>query len=930
MRIVQRLALALAVAVGMMGAAATPALAAYPGARPPDGTTQEQPFAPGTGGSANFRIPAMVTLDNGTVVAATDARWNTTGDGGGLDTMVSRSTDNGATWSYTFANYLGDNGNAWNGASTAFIDPALATDGQTVYMIADLFPAGIALNSANWAPQVGEAFDDAGNLRLRAADEVAFGCDGYSAAAARAAYDYYLDLESLTIHSVSDGSEVAGYTVDDHFNITDAAGDTTNLFCGDAPFQVFPTAYLYLTSSTDGGATWSAPTLIDVKDSDEQVVIIGPGTGTVLDDGTLVFSAYEYTSGKQLASIIYSTDGGATWTRSADATDYGSHWSSEAVTVDMGNGTIRQFYRDGYATLFYTDYVRENGAYVPGTPVDSGAVKTSNNQIAAIRYSKQIDGRDAIIVSMASSGSRDRTSGKLHVGLIEDDGSITWQYVYDVVPDGSYYAYSTLTELSDGSIAIIYEEAAASERYVVVPLDEVVCDGTNVDLKDITVREVSFPEGERTATVEVPGFYTADDLADLDASVVTAQVDHADGAFAADGSEVAIEDCLYTFTSDGTGGFTAYGTLADGGRVWLSPSGQGAGYPWSAQPANLEVATGIAEDLFTIGDGERYLYFKGGVFDRVSTLAGFEDYTSFALYRPMDAEGRAARSASEIDGYERVSRVDEMADGAYLVGAQQDDGLHLLRPSDATSSKSAHVATMGKKTMLTLTAVGPGTTEVRLGNTRLVVTVPEGADTEGPALPEEPSVPGSPEQPVEPDRPLVPVEPGQPVEPDQPLVPIEPALPLEPDQPLVPVEPAEPMDPGTPMVPLEPAEPVEQDAPLVPIEPANPVKPDAPEVPEVPGNPEQPGDAEPPQDIDAPMVPIEPAKPMEPAQTQKPGDDASGPGTQPPAAKPSAQKDKGHGAAVLPRTADAASLAGVAVSAGAVVTGLGVAVRRRR
>ena len=42
--------------------------------------------------------------------------------------MCIRDRDKGDNWNYTFANYLGDNGNVWNNASTAFIDPAMATD----------------------------------------------------------------------------------------------------------------------------------------------------------------------------------------------------------------------------------------------------------------------------------------------------------------------------------------------------------------------------------------------------------------------------------------------------------------------------------------------------------------------------------------------------------------------------------------------------------------------------------------------------------------------------------------------------------------------------------------------------------------------------------------------------------------------------------
>ena len=110
--------------------------------RPDDGVTEVQPFNPGTGGSTNFRIPCLVTLKDGTIVAGCDARWTWAADAGGIDTIVSYSKDNGATWNYTFANYLGDNGNVANKRSTALIDPAMATDGETIYLVADLYPAG--------------------------------------------------------------------------------------------------------------------------------------------------------------------------------------------------------------------------------------------------------------------------------------------------------------------------------------------------------------------------------------------------------------------------------------------------------------------------------------------------------------------------------------------------------------------------------------------------------------------------------------------------------------------------------------------------------------------------------------------------------------------------------------------------------------------
>ena len=81
------------------------------GARPANGTTVSQPFPEklflgehnSTNGYTRFRIPALTTAADGTLVAATDIRWDKCGDGGGIDTVVSRSTDDGENWSYTVA-----------------------------------------------------------------------------------------------------------------------------------------------------------------------------------------------------------------------------------------------------------------------------------------------------------------------------------------------------------------------------------------------------------------------------------------------------------------------------------------------------------------------------------------------------------------------------------------------------------------------------------------------------------------------------------------------------------------------------------------------------------------------------------------------------------------------------------------------------------
>ena len=108
--------------------------------------TDEQPLAAGTADSSKFRIPAFITLENGDLLAAADARWTGGADWGGLDTIASVSSDNGKTWSYSFPMYFPDSNTVYpgTGVATTIIDPVLVQglDG-TVYCIADVNPTGI-------------------------------------------------------------------------------------------------------------------------------------------------------------------------------------------------------------------------------------------------------------------------------------------------------------------------------------------------------------------------------------------------------------------------------------------------------------------------------------------------------------------------------------------------------------------------------------------------------------------------------------------------------------------------------------------------------------------------------------------------------------------------------------------------------------------
>jgi sialidase-1 len=64
-------------------------------------------FESGAGGHKSYRIPAIVTVKNGTLLAFAEGRVNNAGDFGDINIVLKRSMDNGKTWSaiQTVVNY---------------------------------------------------------------------------------------------------------------------------------------------------------------------------------------------------------------------------------------------------------------------------------------------------------------------------------------------------------------------------------------------------------------------------------------------------------------------------------------------------------------------------------------------------------------------------------------------------------------------------------------------------------------------------------------------------------------------------------------------------------------------------------------------------------------------------------------------------------
>ncbi len=456
--------------------------------KPADGKTASQPYISNTtGGSAKFRIPGMVTMDDGSIVTLADARWNTTADGGGNDTIVSRSSDDGTTWNYTFANYLSDNmsSNTFATTSSGYCDSELATDGKNLYMLSTLFPGGKALNSTEARVETGAIYTGDGHLYLTT----------YSTADTTQRFNFcvgdYVDgfahvytvrnnkLDTPAFGSYSWNSTAYTYSdtlIDEEGYVYGLHNGSyqclTNIFYKISPFKVRQTTFLSLKKSTDGGKTWSKPTLLNVKRDTESFYGIGPGRGATSEDGSVIFfSAYNggdggFSSSAQRTSVVYSTDGGESWKRSGNLANFQTSESQLVVLNEDEIGiTLRCFFRSPATTVQYRDafYSKETESLEwIGSVVSTAMTKTGDCQISAIKYSEKINGKNVILVSTpTNSGSR--ANGKIYAMYVNDDYSFSGYTPFAV--NSSTYMYSCLTELSDGTVALLYESSDGAIQF---------------------------------------------------------------------------------------------------------------------------------------------------------------------------------------------------------------------------------------------------------------------------------------------------------------------------------------------------------------------------------------------------------------------------------------------------------------------------------
>ena len=452
----------------------------------------EQPFDVGTLNSERFRIPAIYTLNDGSVIAGADVRYSHGSDSpNNIDITVALSADGYTGWEYNVINYFDDYADGKTATDSAsYIDSAIAQSSTgRIFVLADMYPTGCGWQQSGR----GTGFIDVNGEKLMALT-TGENSDDFST------FAYYIGADGV-VYNKADNTATE-YTVDDEFRLykngaalyMDQKGSEgvkvqQNVFYNEAELCCYRTTYLCIRYSDDNGKTWSAPQLISkqVKKDIETFVGAAPGRGTVirLADGTerIIFCVYDNEEGLiydpifENASTIYSDDNGVTWHRGAETKvmlALVKTSESQIVVIGEKNGTpvLRMYARNNSEFIAYADSY--DGGITWSTFVRDDALRgTKNCMYSFINTSKTIDGKK-VILSSAGSNLDSRADGVVRVGLVDDSDvdniKVEWISKYRV--NQGFYGYSCLTELSDGNFGLLYEDEAAHIQYVVLSLNE--------------------------------------------------------------------------------------------------------------------------------------------------------------------------------------------------------------------------------------------------------------------------------------------------------------------------------------------------------------------------------------------------------------------------------------------------------------------------
>lgn len=720
--------------------------------------TYDQPFEPFTAGCENFRIPALITLQNGDLLATGDARWEEWNDGGGIDSIASVSSDNGKTWNYSFPiyfpdtyGYVGQGNNGSNSNSTTIIDPGVVEgpDG-TIYFIADVNPTGSTTMYKGIGTGTGYVTVN-GERYLALTENFGTSWNTEPTDENLTAYPYYIEHFNekgyARILQRSDNAET-GYGVDEWFNLyTVTNGEyidnltqkqvnsntdiQQNVYYKGSKFHVYSIDYLWVVESKDHGRTWEHPR--DLTDQikrkkDEHALLVSPGKGITTSKGDIVIGFYDYGDGHQDSSMVYSTDNGETWKRTADIQNQSGD-SSENEITELDDGTLRMFYRNSNGRLSYADIVKDEatGEYTMGSEVKVTSVNVNSGcNLSVLSYSQKVDGKQLLFVSCPTSG---RAAGKIFSFLVDDtkdDNPLVPYHTFTVPGGENGFVYSCLTELNDGRVGMLWEPNHSTMYFDVFEIYDLLPENTKLSSAYISVEletgeeyarvygdgdpvisvEADENVAEVVSTKEIQTFVLRDHIARNDRNLNS----FSDTV----NKNIVLESAEFTFTGTTTANqWTVYNEAA---KKYLTNETSATVFFSDTKTNDMKFtpATADGETTFQIckGAGNRYITFhypQMNFNSNANNDTGADWNLNFILLERKEA----ALESDIVPGYQRVS---EIQDGhSYIIASVWDGNVFVLYPTNGTDEQTKLVGTYEQmerveKNKISIRGVGFGST----------------------------------------------------------------------------------------------------------------------------------------------------------------------------------------------------------------------------
>ncbi len=458
----------------------------------------EDLFYSGYNGSVAYRIPSLLTTQDGTQLAFIDERNSGAPDYGNIDAVVRRKEADEDTFSDPIT--LVDLPN--NGNSAAFaIDMATVQDQTTgkIFAFVDMFPESSGLMNTGLLT-AGVGYEEVGGEMCQILYD-------NSASTNRTKFGHIRNVENGVGHVLDVNGEDTGYTVIVYPSQAGASLREKGNLYKDGEYKgniymlnngpdkgelcVLNTSYLWMVTSDDDGKTWSDPVDITPQVKEDWCLFFGtgPGVGIQLHAGehkerlvVPIYTANKNVGGSQSSAVIYSDDNGETWelgespqkVKNNDRETMNSSGSmfTESQVVQLNNGDVLLFMRNTYGGNKVQMATSKDGG-ATWESVEATRLTDVYCQLSVIHYSKG----DKEYILLSNPTRSNRYNGKLHLGEVQEDGSIAWNWEREINSASERFAYSclTLTEADETNpkFAIMYEdETTGSFRIRYFEFDE--------------------------------------------------------------------------------------------------------------------------------------------------------------------------------------------------------------------------------------------------------------------------------------------------------------------------------------------------------------------------------------------------------------------------------------------------------------------------